>query len=98
MDLAGILLGVRGTLSANLTSNDLDLGKRRPFQGMKSHFSLFSKSMLIIPMEIGETSLGVRDILPAKFTSNIIKFDFYFKCDLTLFKIYNFTFTFYYNI
>ena len=40
-NLVGILQGIRGTLSTNLTSNDLDLGKRRPFQGSEIAFLHF---------------------------------------------------------
>ena len=41
-NLAGTLLGVRGTLSRNMTSNDLNLGKWHPFKGQNLHFCNFS--------------------------------------------------------
>ena len=40
-NLVGTLLGVRGTLSTNLTSNDLDLQKWRPFEMSEIAFYYF---------------------------------------------------------
>ena len=44
---------MRGTLSANFTSNGLDLGKWLPFLGSEIRiFALFFKLILIIPVKL----------------------------------------------
>ena len=52
-NLGATLLGVRGTLSSNFSSNDRDLRKWRPFLGLKLHFCTFSNSILFIPTKVG---------------------------------------------
>ena len=69
--LVGTLVGVRSTLSADLTSNDIDLGKCRPFQGSEITFLYFSSNLfwLFQRILIGKL-LGVRSTLSANLTSN----------------------------
>ena len=52
-NLVGTLLGLRGTMSVNWTSNDLYFGKWQPFSGSETRFfALFSNSILVIPAKL----------------------------------------------
>ena len=59
--LVRTLLGVE---VANLTSNDFDLGKLRPFLGSEiTFFALLSKSIVVIPLKLSRDIAGGREHL-----------------------------------
>ena len=68
-NLAGTLLGVRGTFTANLTSNDLDLGKWQQILMSEIRFLHFSPNLSwLFQRNFVGTLLRVRGTLSANLT------------------------------
>ena len=53
-NVVGTLLGVRSTLSGNVTSNDLGLGKWRPFKGEQIAFLQAQNGVKLFVMVSGD--------------------------------------------
>ena len=68
-NLVGTLLGVRGTLSANLTLNNLDLKKSRPFLGSEIALLHLSPNLFwLFQQNLVGTLLQARGTLSANLT------------------------------